>query len=158
MDRRGFFEHTTVDRLTVGILTIVLQCGFGLQNRAAGANAGLAAVGAVILQGVLGGLRVTMLKDKSEFSWLSRASFFALMVYRTGELAILERARRRHSRWRIATGIALLTTRPDLCSTGAGCDMRHQHRDLFLSRFPTAYGHLYRFARGTSHSVRSRAH
>ena len=53
------------------------------QNRAAGCEcSGLAAVGAVILQGILGGLRVTMLKRSNRnFSCLSRASFLlALMV------------------------------------------------------------------------------
>src|SRR5467141_5122548 len=50
---------------TVGFLTIVLAIWlWRVENRRWLRNLGFAALGAVILQGVLGGLRVTLLKDE----------------------------------------------------------------------------------------------
>src|SRR6202171_6706615 len=61
-----FFEH--VHRLvasTVGFLTIILAIWLWRgESRCWLRNLGFAALGAVILQGVLGGLRVTLLKDE----------------------------------------------------------------------------------------------
>src|SRR5437879_13766977 len=49
----------------VGLLTIILAAWLWLVDPRRGVHMlGIAAVGAVILQGVLGGLRVTMLKDE----------------------------------------------------------------------------------------------
>src|SRR5438034_8871172 len=61
-----FFEHThRLIASTVGFLTIILAIWiWRVDPRRWMRRLGFAALGAVILQGVLGGLRVTMLKDE----------------------------------------------------------------------------------------------
>ena len=61
-----FFEHThRLIASTVGFLTIILAVWlWRAESRRWVRNLGFAALGAVILQGVLGGLRVTLLKDE----------------------------------------------------------------------------------------------
>src|SRR3981189_2392481 len=60
------FEHThRLIASTVGFLTIILAIWlWRTEDRPAVRTLGLLAVGGVILQGILGGLRVTMLKDQ----------------------------------------------------------------------------------------------
>ena len=78
-----FFEH--VHRLvasTVGILTIVLTvwlwCG---ESRRWLRSLGLAALALVVLQGLLGGLRVTLLKDEiGIFHACLAQMFFGLLI------------------------------------------------------------------------------
>src|ERR1700738_5345454 len=79
-----FFEHT--HRLlasTIGFLTIILAVWLWFsEDRQWVRNLGLVALGAVILQGVLGGLRVTMLKDEIGIFHASLAqAFLALLVF-----------------------------------------------------------------------------
>src|ERR1700750_27229 len=60
-----FFEHThRLIASTVGCLTIILAGWLWRSANAQLRNLGLIAVAAVILQGILGGLRVTMLRDQ----------------------------------------------------------------------------------------------
>src|SRR5213080_1483048 len=78
-----FFEH--VHRLvasTVGILTIILTVWLWYgESRRWLRNLGLAALALVILQGVLGGLRVTLLKDEiGVFHACLAQMFFGLLV------------------------------------------------------------------------------
>ncbi len=93
-----FFEHT--HRLlasVVGLLTVGMAVWFArAEPRRWVRSLGYVAVGAVILQGVLGGLRVTMLRD-----WIgifARAAgagvFGAGGVHRAGDFALVVRARR----------------------------------------------------------------
>src|SRR5437763_16400973 len=60
------FEHThRLIASTVGFLTIILVIWlWRIEDRQGVKTLGLLAVAAVILQGILGGLRVTMLKDE----------------------------------------------------------------------------------------------
>src|SRR5213592_3120524 len=78
-----FFEH--VHRLiasTIGFLTIILAAWLWFVDpRRRVRMLGIAAVGGVILQGVLGGLRVTMLKDEiGIFHACLAQAFFGLIV------------------------------------------------------------------------------
>src|SRR5437867_1922586 len=78
-----FFEHThRLIASTVGFLTIILAAWLWLVDPRRWVRIlGLAAIGAVILQGVLGGLRVTMLKDEiGIFHACLAQAFFALIV------------------------------------------------------------------------------
>jgi cytochrome c oxidase assembly protein subunit 15 len=141
------FEHT--HRLlasTVGVLTVILAGWlWAREPRASLRMLGLTAIAAVILQGVLGGLRVTMLKDEIGISHACLAqAFFGLLVI----IALLTSSSwlnfvakspitRHAQRLRM---IALLTTAVIYVQLALGATMRHQHRDLAITDFPTAYG------------------
>ena len=77
------FEHThRLIASTVGILTIVLAIWlWRIEDRQLVKTLGLLAVAGVILQGILGGLRVTMLKDQiGIFHACLAQAFFGLIV------------------------------------------------------------------------------
>src|SRR6266513_2693741 len=131
-----FFEHThRLIASTVGLLTIILAAWLWLVDpRRWVRMLGLAAVGAVILQGVLGGLRVTMLKDEiGIFHACLAQAFFGLIVIIA---LVTSRA------WRAPatiTGtnrnlrvIALITTPCIYLQLALCATMRHQHRDLAI--------------------------
>jgi cytochrome c oxidase assembly protein subunit 15 len=138
-----FFEHThRLIASTVGMLTIILALWLWFaESRRWVRILGLAAVSAVILQGILGGLRVTMLKDQiGIFHACLAQAFFALMV-------IIALVTSRSWSARVAAirdvkliRIALLTTILIYIQLALGATMRHQHRDLSITDFPTAYG------------------
>lgn len=140
-----FFEH--VHRLiasTVGLLTIILAVWlWRAETRQWMRQLGYAAVGAVVLQGILGGLRVTLLKDQiGIFHACFAQAFFGLLVFIA--LAVspfwfrLAVASRVHvhglTSWALATSCLVYL------QLGLGATMRHQHRDLAIPDFPAAYG------------------
>ena len=137
-----FFEHThRLIASTVGFLTLVLAGWLWLkESRRWVRNLGLVAVAAVILQGVLGGLRVTMLKDEiGIFHACLAQAFFGVLV-------IIALATSRA--WFVAANgdgsgsfrqMALATTALIYIQLALGATMRHQHRDLSITDFPTAY-------------------
>jgi cytochrome c oxidase assembly protein subunit 15 len=141
-----FFEHT--HRLIasgVGFLTIILAGWlWRVDSRRWVRNLGLAALGAVILQGVLGGLRVTMLKDQiGIFHACLAQAFLGLLVV----IALVTSGRWQTVVPTTANGavsrigkIALFTTIAIYLQLALGATMRHQHRDLAILDFPTAYG------------------
>jgi len=160
-----FFEHThRLIASTVGFLTIILAIWiWRVDPRRWMRRLGFAALGAVILQGVLGGLRVTMLKDEiGIFHALLAQAFLGMLIVITLATSRL---------WQRLVGTARCAVRgPDtvsttiartpqrgvptrtlgrvvLCTTiliylqlGLGATMRHQHRDLSILDFPLAYG------------------
>src|SRR5216110_677490 len=78
-----FFEHThRLIASTVGFLTIILAIWiWRVDSRRWMRRLGFAALGAVILQGVLGGLRVTMLKDEiGIFHALLAQAFLGMLI------------------------------------------------------------------------------
>jgi heme a synthase len=138
-----FFEHThRLIASTVGFLTIILAAWLWFADpRRWVRMLGIAAVGAVILQGVLGGLRVTMLKDEiGIFHACLAQAFFGLIVV----IALVT-----SRSWRAVAAIAdrgkslrviaLVTTALIYLQLALGATMRHQHRDLAITDFPTAY-------------------
>ncbi|PYK71869.1 MAG: cytochrome oxidase biogenesis protein CtaA [Verrucomicrobia bacterium] len=139
-----FFEHThRLIASTVGLLTIILAAWLWLVDpRRWVRTLGLAAVGAVILQGVLGGLRVTMLKDEiGIFHACLAQAFFGLIVIialvTSRSWRALASVAGRDKSLRV---IALVTTAFIYLQLALGATMRHQHRDLAITDFPTAYG------------------
>jgi cytochrome c oxidase assembly protein subunit 15 len=105
---------------------------------------GVLALGAVILQGVLGGLRVTMLKDEIGIfhaclaqAFLGLSVFIALVT--TGFWRGLGGAKATKHTARVLKA-AVLTTLAIYLQLALGATMRHQHRDLSILDFPTAYG------------------
>jgi cytochrome c oxidase assembly protein subunit 15 len=103
---------------------------------------GVAAFAAVILQGVLGGLRVVWLKDEIGIFHGTLAQLFFVLICM---LALLT------SRWwALRPGAVLDTSRLPLvacllilCQLVLGATMRHQHAGLAIPDFPLAYGKLW---------------
>ena len=141
-----FFEHT--HRLIasgVGLLTIVLAVWlWRVEPRKWVRVLGVTALGAVIVQGVLGGLRVTLLKDElGIFHACLAQAFLGLLVF----IGVV-----RSRRWLEATPrqrlrsallwLPLATTVVIYLQLGLGATMRHQHRDLAILDFPAAYGRV----------------
>ena len=140
------FEHThRLIASTVGFLTIILAIWlWRTEDRPAVRTLGLLAVGGVILQGILGGLRVTMLKDQiGIFHACLAQAFVGLIVL----IAIVTT-----NSWRslapdvdlrkivpIKT-LAIATTIAIYLQLALGATMRHQHKDLAILDFPTANG------------------
>jgi cytochrome c oxidase assembly protein subunit 15 len=142
-----FFEH--VHRLvasTVAFLTIILAVWLWRgENRRWLRNLGFAALGLVIVQGVLGGLRVTLLKDEiGVFHACLAQLFFGLLVVITLATSRLwERlsvAGASGANVRTLARIAIFTSAVIYVQLALGATMRHQHRDLAILDFPMAYG------------------
>lgn len=109
---------------------------------------GVAALFAVVLQGVLGGLRVVWLKDQIGIfhaclaqAFLALVSFIALATSKwwsrlgVAELTSAQRSIIRRIGW-MATAVTLLI----YTQLALGAAMRHAHAGLSIRDFPTAYG------------------
>jgi cytochrome c oxidase assembly protein subunit 15 len=140
------FEHThRLIASTVGFLTIILAIWlWRVEDRQTVKTLGLLAVGAVIVQGILGGLRVTMLKDQiGIFHACLAQAFLGLLVL----IAIMTT-----NFWRSLSAdvnlrkvrplktIAVATTVAIYVQLALGATMRHQHKDLAILDFPTTNG------------------
>ncbi len=105
---------------------------------------GVTALAAVILQGVLGGLRVAWMADEIGVVHGMLAQSFLVL---TGVIAI------RSGGWTKAGGIArrarqvrgplLLATALIFVQLGLGATMRHRHAGLAVPDFPLAYGRVW---------------
>jgi cytochrome c oxidase assembly protein subunit 15 len=140
-----FFEHThRLIASTVGFLTIILAVWLWRgENRRWLRNLGFAALGLVILQGVLGGLRVTLLKDEIGIfhACLAQMFFGLLIVITLATSRLWQRLSlaRTPERARALARVAIFTTVVIYVQLGLGATMRHQHRDLAILDFPAAY-------------------
>jgi cytochrome c oxidase assembly protein subunit 15 len=140
-----FFEHThRLIASTVGFLTIILAIWiWRVDPRRWMRNLGWAALGAVILQGVLGGLRVTMMKDEIGIfhALLAQAFVGMLIVITLATSRLWERLRETDTPTiRTFFRVVIVTTMLVYAQLGLGATMRHQHRDLSILDFPLAYG------------------
>jgi cytochrome c oxidase assembly protein subunit 15 len=144
-----FFEHThRLIASTVGFLTIILAIWiWRADERRWMRNLGFAALAAVILQGILGGLRVTLLKDEiGIFHALLAQAFLGILIVIT--LATSKLWRRisfddpKPAAVRSLVRVVIGTTLVIYLQLGLGATMRHQHRDLSILDFPLAYGRL----------------
>ncbi len=142
-----FFEHT--HRLIasgVGFLTIILTSWlWRSEPRKWVRNLGVIALGAVVLQGVLGGLRVTMLKDEiGIFHACLAQAFLGLVVVialvTSKFWCALSDAAVDPKKFTLIKTIAIATTVAIYVQLALGATMRHQHRDLAILDFPTANG------------------
>jgi cytochrome c oxidase assembly protein subunit 15 len=141
------FEHT--HRLMgslVGFLTIILAIWLWLaEDRQWVRNLGVIALAGVISQGILGGLRVTMLKDEiGIFHACIAQGFLALLVFialvTTNFWRSLPAADVDPKRFAPIKTLALKITIAIYAQLALGATMRHQHRDLAILDFPTANG------------------
>ncbi len=141
-----FFEHThRLIASLVGFLTIILAIWiWRVDQRRWLQTLGWAALGAVILQGVLGGLRVTMLKDEIGIfhACLAQAFLGMLIIITLATSKLWQRVQAGSGvdAVRTLSGIAITTTLLIYFQLGLGATMRHQHRDLSILDFPLAYG------------------
>jgi cytochrome c oxidase assembly protein subunit 15 len=157
-----FFEHThRLIASAVGFMTIILTLWLRFtEERRWVRNLGYLALVAVILQGVLGGLRVTMLKDEiGIFHACLAQAFLGLLVVIAlvttrfwRSLASVDvdpfDSRSHHggqagqvlAKLRAIKTLALFTTVAIYVQLALGATMRHQHRDLAILDFPTANG------------------
>jgi cytochrome c oxidase assembly protein subunit 15 len=164
------FEHThRLIASAVGFLTIILAIWlWRSEDRKWVRTLGVIALGLVILQGVLGGLRVTMLKDEiGIFHACLAQGFLGLLVvialvttkfWRTLPASAVDPSKnltalssqvwaRAPSNVVIApkkigsiTTLAIAITLAIYAQLALGATMRHQHRDLAILDFPTANG------------------
>ena len=143
-----FFEHThRLIASLIGFLTIILAVGLWCA-RAEGwiKTLGWLSLGAVVLQGILGGLRVTLLKDEIGIfhACLAQAFLGLLVVIALALSPAWQRIRR--SAWAVPSrGLAILAIIISGLIYGQlalGATMRHQHRDLSITDFPLAYGQI----------------
>src|SRR5579864_245279 len=144
------FEHThRLIASTVGFLTVILAIWlWRAQDRQTVKTLGFVAVGAVILQGILGGLRVTMLKDQiGIFHACLAQAFLGLLVliaimtthsWRAGSLNLTGLTSQVSEKLFKIRRIALATTILIYVQLALGATMRHQHKDLAILDFPTA--------------------
>jgi cytochrome c oxidase assembly protein subunit 15 len=142
-----FFEHThRLIASVVGLLTIILAIWlWRSEDRQEVRNLGLIAVAGVILQGILGGLRVTMLRDQiGIFHACLAQAFLGLIVLIA---LVTSKSWQSFSDKKIdprkiasITPMAVATTLAIYLQLALGATMRHQHRDLAILDFPTANG------------------
>lgn len=144
-----FYEH--VHRLWasgVGMLTIVLAVGLAWKEpRAWLRRLGWLALVLVIVQGVLGGLRVTMLKNEiGIFHACLAQTFFVLIGFIAlatsrwwCESAETISPRVVSVRWR---GLVLAVCALVYGQLALGAAMRHAHMGLSIPDYPLAYGQL----------------
>jgi len=141
------FEHT--HRLMgslVGFLTIILAVWLWLsEDRRWVRNLGVIALGGVIVQGILGGLRVTMMKDEiGIFHACIAQAFLGLLVVialvTTRFWRALPNEQFDFQKFAPIKSLAIAITIAIYVQLGLGATMRHQHRDLAILDFPTANG------------------
>jgi heme a synthase len=141
-----FYEHT--HRLMgswVGLLTLALAFWIWLKEpRAWLRRLGWTALAMVCLQGLLGGLRVTLFKDEIGIFHAALAqSFFVLLcliaLATSGLWRRVQPSRTAGTLVRYyALGVGLVFLQLVL-----GATMRHQHAGLAIPDFPLAYGQLW---------------
>src|SRR5882672_7232791 len=145
-----FYEHS--HRLLasgVGLLTVILCAWLWVKEERRWLRwLGVIALAAVVLQGVLGGLRVTQMKDVIGVFHATLAQLFFGLV---SAIALFT------SRWWLqsdnqkmpvyaATGLRYLfatVTGLILLQLMLGAAMRHQHAGLAIPDFPLAYGKVW---------------
>jgi cytochrome c oxidase assembly protein subunit 15 len=108
-------------------------------------NLGLIALAGVIVQGILGGLRVTMLKDEiGIFHACVAQAFLALLVVialvTTRSWRSLQATDINRKKIVPIRALAIAITVAIYIQLALGATMRHQHRDLSILDFPTANG------------------
>src|SRR6266480_3131086 len=141
------FEHT--HRLMgslVGFVTISLAVWLWLsEDRQWVRNLGVIALAGVILQGILGGLRVTMMKDEiGIFHACIAQAFLGLLVVialvTTNFWRTLTNQRIDPQKFTPIKTLAIAITIAIYVQLALGATMRHEHRDLAILDFPTANG------------------
>ena len=142
-----FYEHThRLAGSAVGLLTIILTVWLWLKEPRAWLRwLGVAALFGILLQGVLGGLRVVLLQNQLGIVHAALAQLFLVLV-----CAIALFTSRGWRKWEGTTFAAatsrgwrrlvFLTTLLIFGQLILGAAMRHEHAGLAIPDFPLAYG------------------
>lgn len=145
-----FYEHThRLFASFVGLLTTILAVWLWVRDSRRWLRwLGVVAFVAVVIQGLLGGLRVTLFKDELGIVHATLAQAFFVLVslialVSSGRAATLARSLQIRPlsgglRWMTAAATALI-----LAQLVLGATMRHQHAGLAIPDFPLAYGKLW---------------
>jgi len=142
-----FYEHG--HRLIaswVGLMTMILAAALlSVEPRRWVKNLGIIAFLAVCVQGLLGGLRVTLFKDEiGIFHAMLAQSFFCLL----GILTIVTSPRFVRAGWDLflpdsgLRNLVVAATVLIFVQLGIGATMRHEHAGLSIPDFPLAYGKI----------------
>jgi cytochrome c oxidase assembly protein subunit 15 len=143
-----FYEH--VHRLIasgVGLMTIILAVSLWMAEPRKWVRVlGYIAVVTVIVQGVLGGLRVTMILDEiGIFHGMLAQAYISLLVVIC--IATSKAFATGGARWRWhAPGLtrwAVVLTALVYLQLALGATMRHEHAGLAIHDFPLAYGQVW---------------
>jgi heme a synthase len=143
-----FYEHTHrliasgVGLLTIGLVALLHYAEPRRWVRALG----WVALAAVIVQGVLGGLRVVLIKDElGIFHGMLAQAFISLLLVIT--IALSRAFALGGARWRWnAPGLlrwTIVLTSLVFLQLALGATMRHEHAGLAIHDFPLAYGQLW---------------
>ena len=145
-----FYEHThRLAGAAVGLLTIVLTVWLWLKKPRPWLRwLGIAALYGVVLQGVVGGLRVVLLKNPIGILHAALAQLFLVLVCTIALLTSRWWGRLEGSACVAATPggwrrLVLFTTILIFGQLILGAAMRHQHAGLAIPDFPLAYGKLW---------------
>jgi cytochrome c oxidase assembly protein subunit 15 len=145
-----FYEHShRLVASAVGFLTIILAIWLWVKEERRWLRwLGVIALVAVCVQGVLGGLRVTLYKDELGIFHATLAQLYFLLVCaiafflsKTWQQLVAEgRSAKFHPYFRPALlGASILI----LLQLVLGASMRHQHAGLAVPDFPLAYGKVW---------------
>lgn len=146
-----FWEHS--HRLIasgVGFMTIILAIWIWVKDERAWMRwLGVGALLLVCLQGLLGGLRVTLYKDEIGIFHATLAQLFLVLVAAMGLflsrwwIELETRARSSPPLPRRFTAAALALVLATLAQLVIAATMRHQHAGLAVPDFPLAHGRIY---------------
>lgn len=143
-----FYEHT--HRLWasgVGLLTVILAVALQLRARDRSlVRLGWAAVVLVVFQGILGGLRVSLMKDQIGVFHAGLAQAFLVLVTWIAVAASPAWCRWRETAPVLPGGLSRLLaglTAAIFVQLLVGATMRHQHAGLAIPDFPLAYGSVW---------------
>ena len=155
-----FYEHShRLFASGVGLLTTILAVWLWFKEPRAWLRwLGVAAFFVVVLQGVLGGLRVTLFKDELGIFHATLAQLFFVLVCSIAlftskwwknlpspltPLPSDGRGEQHSNGLQKLRSVFLLTTGFILIQLILGATMRHQHAGLAIPDFPLAYGKLW---------------
>ena len=145
-----FYEHThRLFASFVGLLTTVLAVWLWMKDSRRWMRwLGLGAFFAVVLQGVLGGLRVTLLQDSLGVVHATIAHLFLLLVsvIALATSSAWRRSDESHPGTKLPFSLRYLlvgATAMIVVQLILGAAMRHQHAGLAVPDFPLAYGKVW---------------